>query len=447
MESLFTYIIHVTCLLSLVWLFWAIALRQNTFFATNRWYFIGGIAFAFLLPCISLPQFATTHPMVQQTVTLFDQFSPPEYRTTKTSISANELIIFVIGGGILIFTCLFCIRLVSFFRLRQCTPWETIDETKVFLLQDKIKPFSFLGHIFLNPSMHSQTEISKIIAHEIFHIKQRHTIDLILTEVLVALCWFNPFAWLLRKAMRQNLEFLADRHVLNSGFDTVQYQYILVRTSATGKPGLSITHNFTFSNLKKRIIMMNKQPSSRFSFFKYLLLIPFFAFAWIGMHAGEVVKNQDVPKFSQEKIKDIDPKTIQSITVLKGKKATDLYGEEVADGVVVITLKTGEVKVLRPSKSDSNTIRILESNATAKDVKPVVVASGSQPKSESVRINPNASVSHINALYVVDGKVVDNMSNILPDNIESITILKEKAAIELYGEKAKDGVVLITTKK
>ena len=194
---------------------------------------------------------------------------------------------------------------------------------------------------------------------------------------------------------------------------------------------------------------MNKQPSSRISIFKYLLLIPLFAFAWIGMHAREVVKNQDVPKISQEKIKDIDPKTVKSITVLKGKNATDLYGEEAADGVIVITLKTGEVKVLRPSKSDSNTIRILESHVAAKDIQPVVVASGSQPKNESVRIriNPNASVSHINALYVVDGKVVDNMSNLFPDNIESITILKEKAAIELYGEKAKDGVVVITTKK
>jgi len=192
---------------------------------------------------------------------------------------------------------------------------------------------------------------------------------------------------------------------------------------------------------------MNKQPSSRISFFKYLLLIPFFAFAWIGMHAGEVVKKQDVPKFSQEKINDIDPKTIASITMLKGQIATDLYGKEAADGIIVITLKTGEVKVLRPSKSDSNTIRILESHVTAKDIQPVVVASGSQPKSESVRMIHKESVSYVNAIYIVDGKVVDNISNIFPDNIESITILKEKAAIELYGEKAKDGVVVITTKK
>ena len=90
---------------------------------------------------------------------------------------------------------------------------------------------------------------------------------------------------------------------------------------------------------------------------------------------------------------------------------------------------------------------ILESNATAKDIQPVVVSVESQPKSESIRMILKESVSHINAIFIVDGKVVDKISNIFPDNIESITILRDKAAIELYGEKAKDGAIIITTKK
>jgi TonB-dependent SusC/RagA subfamily outer membrane receptor len=445
METLFTYIIHVTCLLALIWLFLVIALRQHTFYTSNRWYFFGGITLAFLLPCVSLPESAAIHPVVQQTVIFFDHFSPIEPQIAKKVVLATDLITWSIGGGMVLFACLFCIRLVSFFRLRRRAQKETIEGTTVFLLQEDIKPFSFWGDIFLNPSIHSRAEIGKIIAHEIFHIKQKHTIDLMLTEVLAVICWFNPFVWLLRKAMRQNLEYLADRHVLNSGFDTMQYQYMLVRTSVAGIPGLSIAHNFTFSNLKKRIIMMNKQPSSRIALCKYLLLIPFFAFAWMGMNAGEIIQNQERKTISQEKVENIDPETIKSITVLKGKSATDLYGEEAADGVIEITLKTGEVKVIKPSESNSGTLRVLERSSNQKILQVDTVYS--IPKSETT-LRLNNSVNK-DVLFIVDGNEVDSftVNNLSADNIESISVLKDQAAIKEYGEKGKNGVVIVTTKK
>ncbi|MCQ5178192.1 hypothetical protein NE693_16470, partial [Faecalibacterium prausnitzii] len=83
-----------------------------------------------------------------------------------------------------------------------------------------------------------------------------------LGEILCIFFWFNPVVWLLRKEIRQNLEFLADEQVVNSGYNRKNYQYHLLRLShqSTAVP---IVNNFNVSQLKKRIIMMNKKKTSR----------------------------------------------------------------------------------------------------------------------------------------------------------------------------------------
>jgi len=374
METLLIYFIKVASLLALVWLCYAGALRRHTFYTSNRWYFLTGITLALLLPILSFPKFAAANHLIRLTAeqlceldvaSLVLQLAQPQ--TSQTIVSATDLIVCILGSGMLLFFSHFCFKLHSFLRLRRHADVQVLENTKVFILHEKINPFSFWGHIFINPAAHTKTETAKIIAHEMFHIKQKHTIDIILTELLVVFFWFNPFAWLLRKAMRQNLEYLADRHVLKSGFDIMQYQCILVRTSVSGTTNLSITHNFTFSNLKKRIIMMNKKPSAAISMLKYLLLLPIFAFAWMGMQARDITKmlneviilhNQDTVKVAKstnqdkdvltildgeiitnEQLKAIDPNTIESITVLKDKNAISLYGEKAKNGVILITTK------------------------------------------------------------------------------------------------------------
>ena len=247
MDALLAYIIKATALLSLVWLFYAMALHRHTFHTANRWFFILGITLSLWLPCLSLPQFAAVNPVVQQAagqlsewdlVALLDYLAQAPPAEANASISAAHLITWTLGCGVLLFLGLFCMRLISFFQLTRHANQQTLSGANVFLLREKIKPFSLFGYIFLNPDMHSEAEITEIIAHEIFHIRQKHTFDIILAEVMVILFWFNPFSWLLRKAIRQNLEYLADRHVLNSGCDIQRYQYILVRTSVAGTSGL-----------------------------------------------------------------------------------------------------------------------------------------------------------------------------------------------------------------
>src|SRR5690606_18942893 len=86
-------------------------------------------------------------------------------------------------------------------------------------------------------------------------------------------CWYNPFVWLMRRSVRQNLEFLTDQQVLNKGIDRQAYQYSLLHVTQQGA-SVDIGNQFNFKTLKKRIMMMNKRRSSKLELSKYAFLLP-----------------------------------------------------------------------------------------------------------------------------------------------------------------------------
>ena len=135
-----------------------------------------------------------------------------------------------------------------------------------------VSPFSFGNAIYFNRLLHTEDELQRIIQHEFVHVKQKHTIDLLTAELLCVINWFNPFAWAIRYSIRQNLEFIADNKVIANGIDKKEYQYLLLKV--TGVPQYSITGNFNFSNLKKRIAMMNKMKTARLHLAKFLFIVP-----------------------------------------------------------------------------------------------------------------------------------------------------------------------------
>ena len=127
------------------------------------------------------------------------------------------------------------------------------------------------------------------------HVRQKHSIDVIISELVNICCWINPFAWLMKREVRLNLEFLADRKVMDAGFATKSYQYHLLGLTYSHKYGLS--NNFNFSHLKQRIIMMNKKKTNGAGHIKYALFaIPAFALLLAGniSCSSEATKTDDV---------------------------------------------------------------------------------------------------------------------------------------------------------
>ena len=131
-------------------------------------------------------------------------------------------------------------------------------------------PIPFLSTL----SLYDPETFQQILVHEKVHVSGGHTLDILLAELAVVFQWFNPFIWLYRREVENNLEFLTDRSVLeHPDIERTAYQLSLLRVSAPHLP-FSITNNYNQSLLKRRIVMMNSQHSARYTIWKYFVLLP-----------------------------------------------------------------------------------------------------------------------------------------------------------------------------
>ncbi len=180
------------------------------------------------------------------------------------------------GGVACLLFCRLLFQLVGIFRLVSQSKLSWIKGIRVRLLPAPSGPFSFFGWIFVYPEAHSEKELSEILIHETAHVREGHSLDILVSELVACLCWANPFVWLLKREVRYNLEYLADASVLRAGCDGKTYQYHLLELAYHKAAAILYTH-FNVVPLKNRIRMMNKQPSQKVGMVKLLLLFPLLA--------------------------------------------------------------------------------------------------------------------------------------------------------------------------
>ena len=181
--------------------------------------------------------------------------------------------LFAIGAVSLIYALRFIMQLFCILKLKVGHDSEKLDTCCIVKIKDsKISPFSFFRWIFIGSQIDEEEKLKEIIAHEMVHVRQLHSVDVLLAEILCIFFWWNPFVWLLKKEIKINLEYLADEGVLKEGFSPKEYQYILLQVSSVNT-GIPIINNFNVSQLKKRITMMNKNRTSLGKATKYLLLV------------------------------------------------------------------------------------------------------------------------------------------------------------------------------
>ena len=165
----------------------------------------------------------------------------------------------------------------------------------IVYVKHEIAPFSFFRTIFLNRNLIESSHESLIINHELIHIRQMHTYDRLLIELLKAFFWFNPVIWFISTALRDTHEYLADQGVLDNHSKRSEYQTILLNNFKGALP-IALSNSFN-SNIKKRIVMMCKNKSSVLSKSKILLLVPLLSFLFLmiacGKNETELVKDND----------------------------------------------------------------------------------------------------------------------------------------------------------
>lgn len=259
------------CLL-VFYLVYRLVLRQLTFFNFNRIYLLAAIALSAIIPFLEYSTVARSRIQDMQAATGIQPSLLFIRDTPNTGLSIVDWALSFYWAGVIVMAGFFLLQLISLIAFYSKTQKGEVAGQTIRTSKEPVSPFSFLGSIFVNPWDHSPEDLRHILDHESVHVKQWHSVDILAGELKRAFCWFNPAAWLMLRAIRENLEFIADRKVLQNGTDARKYQYALLATQQGRSNPLS--NNFNISHLKFRITMMNRSKSSDMQVLKYLLAVP-----------------------------------------------------------------------------------------------------------------------------------------------------------------------------
>lgn len=271
--SLLIILFKINLSLLVFYLVYRLALRKLTFFNFNRVYLLSAIAISAMIPFLEYSTTARSQIQSMQAATGIYPYGLVLPQGTSTGINITELALSFYWAGVIIMGAIFLTQLASLIAFYSRTRKDQVSGQSIRTSEGPVSPFSFFGSIFVNPREHSPEALQHILAHESVHVRQWHSLDILAGELKRIFCWFNPAAWLLLRAIRENLEFIADRKVLQNGTDARQYQYALLATQQSSRSH-PLSNNFNISHLKFRITMMNRSKSSDMQVLKYLLAVP-----------------------------------------------------------------------------------------------------------------------------------------------------------------------------
>ena len=205
---------------------------------------------------------------------------PAQVAVTVEEVSASvewsDILADVLWGVYIIGLAFFGFRLLRslyrIYRLHMDGRKEVIDGASIIYTQSEHLPFSFWNTVYISDQVELTEEFQDILEHERTHVKSRHSIDVLLLELIQIAFWFNPMIYLYKTALRQTHEYLADAAVLRHT-SRKTYGTMLLKQSLSGLE-IALTHQFFHSHIKKRINMMYQKKSGRSAWLKYALALP-----------------------------------------------------------------------------------------------------------------------------------------------------------------------------
>ena len=543
MGIFFVYILKSSVCLAAFYLFYRLLLSRETFHRFNRVALLSILLLSCLLPLVEVTvekqtEVHQTMMTLEQWLMLADMMNTAEamdLQAEEVTVTWIQVALLVYLAGILFFALRNGYSLLKLGGLLKSGRKENLskytgDGEKVTLIvhEHDIAPFSWMKYIVISKKDLDENG-REILIHELAHIQNRHSWDLLVVDICIFFQWFNPASWLLKQELQNIHEYEADETVIEKGVDAKQYQLLLIK-KAVGTRLYSMANSFNHSKLKKRITMMLKEKSNPWAKLKYLYMLPVAAIAVTAFARPEIsetaeeisaVKVNDLTAIVEAKVTKTIEEAVQVSTVLKdtakpvevkyipAEVGDKLQGSPVFEmveqmpefpgggmsaaleyiqknmqypesakengtqGRVTVQFvvdKAGNVtepKVLRPvdKELDAEAIRLVKSMpkwkpgmqkgqaVAVKFTMPVLFRlEGGEMKNSQVAVSSKSTDFFIEGmdapLYVVDGKEVTSsiMSALNVNKIEAMTVLKNESATELYGEKGKNGVILITLK-
>ena len=306
------YIINVSLILVACLAFYKLLLRRETFYKANRFLLITCLAIAFTLPLLQVPaEFSLRKSPVDSQKSIVDSKEPSKsneqqsinqqesaasaqqpidnsqqtaMKDEKQAVSKFSFVklmswlFWIYWFGVAVFALSFLYQVVLLMWRAWRNPSIQDGPYRIVEISGDKAPCSFANYIFINPEKYDWETYNQILLHEKIHIREKHTVDILVAELVLIFQWFNPFAWIYRREIESNLEFLTDDRLMQKEkVDKQSYQLSLMKVSAPHFP-LSLTTNYNQSILKKRIAMMNTKRSNLHTAWKYFFLLPIFAF-------------------------------------------------------------------------------------------------------------------------------------------------------------------------
>ena len=543
MGIFFVYILKSSVCLAVFYLFYRLLLSRETFHRFNRVALLSILLLSCLLPLVEVTveeqtEVHQTMMTLEQWLMLADMMNTADAtggQAEEVTVTWIQVALLMYLVGILFFAFRNGYSLLKLGTLLRSGRKEHLEKyadgkEKVTLIvhDHDIAPFSWMKYIVI-----SQKDLDEngreILIHELAHIQNRHSWDLLVADICIFFQWFNPASWLLKQELQNIHEYEADETVIEKGVDAKQYQLLLIK-KAVGTRLYSMANSFNHSKLKKRITMMLKEKSNPWAKLKYLYVLPVAAIAVTAFARPEIsetaeeiaaVKVNDLTAIVETKAAKTIEEAVQVSTVLKDTakpvevkyipvevsdklKGTPLYevveqmpefpgggmaavleyiqknmqypesakknGTQGRVTVQFVIDKEGNVtepKVIRSvdKELDAEAIRLVKSMpkwkpgmqkgevVAVKYTMPVLFKlEGGKVVNSPIVVRSKSSdlfaQGENTPLFIVDGKEVTSsiMSALDANKIESMTVLKGKDATDIYSEKGKNGVILITLK-
>ena len=422
MGIFFVYILKSSVCLAVFYLFYRLLLSRETFHRFNRVALLSILLLSCLLPLVEVTVEKQTE--VHQTMMTLEQWlmladmmnttNVAELQIEEVTVTWIQVALLVYLAGILLFafrngySLLKLGNLLRSGRKEDLSKYTDGGEKVTLIVHDHdIAPFSWMKYIVI-----SQKDLDEngreILIHELAHIQNRHSWDLLVADICIFFQWFNPASWLLKQELQNIHEYEADETVIEKGVDAKQYQLLLIKKAVGSQRFTSMANSFNHSKLKKRITMMLKEKSNPWARLKYLYVLPLAAIAVTAFARPEI----------SEKVEEISAVKVNDLAEIVETKSEENVVKELVD-----TTKNKVVVVgYRTEKKDS------------------VLTSGKK----KVAISVQGISGEGKPLVIIDGKEAtgdDPLANISPDRIRSISVLKDKTALAAYGDKGKNGVI------
>ncbi|MBO9200195.1 MULTISPECIES: M56 family metallopeptidase [Niastella] len=395
-QTILFYVLKSILISGLFLGYYWIALRNKSFNYYNRFYLLLSMACSFIIPLFNFSWVTIDKEDMPVSAETLRYISLQIPSTHSSTVSWQDFVLYSVIGISLFLLLVLAFNILKVYQLKRRSAVVDMEGVDFVYTNLDNAPFSFLNNLFWKESISLDDDFGqKIFKHELTHIHQKHTLDVLFCQVINSICWMNPFNWLIQRELKAIHEFIADKEAV--GNNNVEDFVQLLLQAHYGKHFLNPTHAFYYSSIKRRLVMLTTNNKARYQFLRKALVLPV-TFASIFAFSVSATESKATAVQLPEK-------------AVAKNDTTPALTKDARPDIIKVTADTVHIRIEKKSTNGKKNI-------------------------------PD------NVLYILNGNPIsaEEMSQISPGNIKSIYVLKDKAATDKYGSAGANGVVEIFLK-